>query len=367
MRLATRAAARAIGQVEPNPAVGCVIAAPDGDVLAIGHHRRFGGPHAEIEALARCRALGRDPRGATMVVTLEPCNHHGKTGPCSEAVVSAGIARVVYARPDPNPPASGGAARLAAAGVEVSMLSTVPEARDLSAAFCKRVTTGLPWVIAKWAQTVDGFLATRSGSSQWISGERSRRRVHRLRGRVDAILTGVGTVLRDDPRLTARDVTVRRTARRVVVDSHLRSPMSASIFRGVQEAPVTVITTAESIARHADRASAMREGGAEVVGVPATAEGRVNLELAMRLLVERHDVLSVLVESGPGVISGLLAADLIDEAHAYIAPMVLGDPQGLSIVDLGGPRDLAESVRFDLRSMKRCGDDVRLRYIRAGR
>jgi diaminohydroxyphosphoribosylaminopyrimidine deaminase/5-amino-6-(5-phosphoribosylamino)uracil reductase len=367
MRMAARAAARGIGRVEPNPAVGCVIASRDGRVLGIGHHRVFGGPHAEVEALANCRASGHDPRGAVMVVTLEPCNHFGKTGPCSEAVIGAGIGRVVYARADPNPPASGGAARLVSAGVDVARLDTVPEARDLSAAFCRRLATGLPWVIAKWAQSLDGRVASRTGSSQWISGPRSRKRVHRLRAGVDAIVTGVGTVLADDPMLTARGVPVRRIARRVVLDSRLRTPMGSALVRSAGEAPVMVVCLEASMAKHADRVAAMRSAGVEVVGVPAAADGRVDVRAALRFLVAHHDAMRVMVEAGPGVMGALVRDDLIDETIAFIAPMVLGDAAALPVADAGVPRELADAMRFEVRSARRCGADVMLRCVRSDR
>lgn len=366
MRMAARAAVRAIGRVEPNPLVGCVIASLAGEVLGIGHHRRFGGPHAEVEALANARARGRDVRGSVMVVTLEPCDHTGKTGPCSRAVMDAGIGRVVYARRDPNPVSTGGAERLRAGGVEVAELGGVWEAMELSAPFCKRIETGLPWVIAKWAQTIDGAVATRTGSSQWISGERSRRMVHRTRAVVDAVCVGVGTVSADDPMLTARGVTVRRMARRVVIDSRARMPLGSVLVRTAREAPVTVVCNGEAVGEAGERIAALERAGVEVIAVDGNAEGRVDLRSAMRMLVDRYDATRVLVEGGAGLVSGLMGAGLVDEAQVYVAPMVLGDRAALGCVDFGGARELAEAARFAVRSVRRVGADVRIRMVRAG-
>jgi len=367
MRMAARAGARGIGRVEPNPAVGCVIASDDGRIIGIGHHQRFGAPHAEIEALAACRAAGHDPRGATMIVTLEPCAHAGKTGPCTEAIIQAGIGRVIYARADPNPIAAGGAHRLRDAGIASALDDSVREAVELGAPFAKRIASGLPWIIAKWAQTIDGRVASRTGSSKWISNESSRRAVHRLRGRVDAIVTGIGTVMRDDPRLTARGVPVRRIARRIVLDSSIRTPVGCSLIRSIGEVPVTIIALESGVKVHSDRVGALRSAGAEVIGVPAGPDGRVDPVEAMRLLVDRYDATRVLVEAGPRIMGALLAHALVDEAHVYVAPLVLGDPAGLCPADVGIARELTDATRMRLRSVKRIGDDVVMKYLRCTR
>ena len=195
--LAARLAMRAAGDVEPNPMVGCVIVRPgEGDlasrIIGRGHHRFFGEEHAEAEALADCCRRGQSPRGATMYVTLEPCNHQGKQPPCTDAIIAAGIGRVVCARRDPNPAAAGGEGKLRAAGIDCEVNDSSVLATRLADPFAKRVTTGLPWVIAKWAQTIDGWIATRTGESKWISGAPSRNKVHRIRARVDAIITAIG-------------------------------------------------------------------------------------------------------------------------------------------------------------------------------
>jgi len=364
MRIAARAGARGIGRVEPNPAVGCVIVSGDGRILGIGHHHRFGAPHAEIEALAACRAAGHDPRGATLIVTLEPCAHAGKTGPCTEAIIQAGIGRVIYARADPNPIAAGGAKRLRDAGIPSELDDSVREAADLGAPFAKRIASGLPWVIAKWAQTIDGRVASRTGSSKWISNESSRRAVHLVRGRVDAVVTGIGTVLLDDPRLTARGVPIQRTARRIVLDSSIRTSVDSTLIRTIGEAPVTIIALESAVRDHSVRAGALRSAGAEVIGVPAGNDGRVDPVAAMRLLVDRYDATRVMVEAGPQVMGSLFAHALVDEAHVYVAPIVLGDPAGLGPADVNIARELADATRMSLRSVKRLGDDVVLKYLR---
>jgi len=245
MKRALTLARRGAGAVEPNPMVGCVIVRDD-RIVAEGHHRRFGGPHAEIDALRRLQAAGGNPHGATVYVTLEPCNHTGKTGPCSEALIEAGVGRVVIAALDPHPTSTGGVRRLREAGVDVTVGVLEAHATELIAPFAKRIATGLPFVIAKWAATIDGATATHTGDSQWISNEQSRKHVHRLRGRVDAIMVGIGTVARDDPMLTARGVKVRRTARRVVIDPSLRIDETCNLVRSIDQAPLSIVTVTSS-------------------------------------------------------------------------------------------------------------------------
>ena len=226
LRLAVRLALRGHGLVEPNPMVGCVVLDASGRIAGLGHHRRVGGPHAEIEALA---AAGERARGGSLLVTLEPCNHQGRTGPCTEAILDSGIARMVYGEPDPNPVAGGGARRLADAGLEVVKRDDLEEVRRLNRPFMHRIRTGRPWVVAKWAQTLDGKITGGAGDGRWISSGLSRRLVHRERGCCDAILTGIGTVLVDDPLLNVRDVPSRRTPLRVVVDARLQIPLSSKL------------------------------------------------------------------------------------------------------------------------------------------
>ncbi|MCC6678580.1 MAG: bifunctional diaminohydroxyphosphoribosylaminopyrimidine deaminase/5-amino-6-(5-phosphoribosylamino)uracil reductase RibD [Phycisphaerales bacterium] len=369
MDLAARAASRGAGHVEPNPMVGAVIVR-SGRIIGIGHHRRFGGPHAEREAIQDCLRRGADPRGSTIYVTLEPCSHWGKQPPCVDALLEAGISRVVMARRDPNPVSGGGLEKLAAAGVAVETCEGSVAATQLSAPFIRRITSGLPWVIAKWAQTIDGRIATRTGESKWISGERSRARVHRLRSRVDAILTGVGTVLADDPLMTARRANgdprkVRRVARRIVADTDLDLPLDTALVRSARSVPVLIACAKElaTAAITADRRAKLEAAGVEIAGVRAGAVG-VDLEELLRLLVSRFDVTNVLVEAGPGLLGSLMEAGLVDEAIVYVAPMLLGDELARSVATGRVAESLSAGRRFVLWRVRRLGNDVELTYRR---
>lgn len=365
--LAARAAVRARGLVEPNPLVGCVLADAHGRVLAVAHHRRFGGPHAEAEALAAARARGISIRGATAYVTLEPCNHQGKTPPCSRALIDAGVAEAVIARPDPNPLARGGADALRAAGLRVRFTDASPNATRLAQPFVKRVTNGLPWVIAKLAQSIDGRIATRTGDSKWISGERSRALVHRWRSRVDVILTGVGTVLADDPLLTARlprGAAPRRVALRAVVDPALRTPTTSHLARTARDVPL-VLCCAEDAARSA-RAEALRALGATVVATPAigashtAADRSLDLAHALRWFAHERDATNVLVEAGPRLAGSLMEAGLVDECRVFVAPLLLGDPAATPAATIGPLERIADARRFLPDPPRRVGDDALL-------
>ena len=365
--LAARLGLRGGGDVEPNPMVGAVLV-NDGRLVGCGHHRRFGGPHAEREALDDCSRRGETASGATCYVTLEPCNHHGKQPPCAAALADAGVARVVYARADPDPAAAGGARFLGARGVRCEQSDASPLATGLAAPFAKRIATGLPWVIAKWAQTIDGRIATRTGESKWISGAPARVRVHRLRARVDAVLTGIGTVLADDPMLTARDVSrVRRVARRVVADTDLDIPLTSALVRTAREWP-TIVACERSLTLvtfSARKRAAFDQAGVELLSVADHAPGRgLDLRELLTLLARHHGVATVLVESGPGLLGSLFDDDLIDEAVVYVAPMLLGDELARSVAVGRVAASLTQARRFRLCRVKRLGDDVELTYRR---
>lgn len=367
--IAARAAMRSAGDVEPNPLVGCVIARDDA-VLAIGSHKRFGGLHAEREALASCRDRGIDPRGATMYVTLEPCRHFGKQPPCSEAVIEAGIARVIYAAPDPGEQSGGGAQLLREAGIEATHAPVSPLADACSEPFRLRTRLGRPWVIAKWAQTIDGRIATSLGESQWISGESSRARVHRIRSRVDAMLTGLGTINADDPMLTARGVPrVRRVAKRVVIDPQMDLALDAAVVRTAGDIPTFLACSKElataGIMLH--KRLALEAAGVEIIGVPGTLHGRLDLNQLLETLWSKMGVATVLVEAGGGVLGSLLALDLIDEAVVYIAPMLLGDSRARPPMAGRDAPSLADGVKFELRRARRTGPDIELTYRRPAR
>lgn len=329
-------AERGRGSVEPNPMVGAVLLSADGSVAGEGYHERYGEAHAEINALSDAAARGIDPRGLTMYVTLEPCAHRGKTGPCAEALVEAGVGRVVVAMEDPYPEVAGrGIARLRAAGVAVQLGVGQDAARRLNEAYLKRVTKGLPWVVAKWAQTLDGRTATAAGHSQWISSAASRERVHELRGRVDAVVVGVGTVIADDPWLTARPADpagIRRVARRVVVDRSERMPASAKM---------------------------LHDGGPEV-----TVWSR-GVEAGLRELAEAGAT-NVLVEGGATLVGAMLREGLVDQLWVFVAPKVVGDAAALPAVKGLDCPTMHDALGLTLRGVSRIGGDVLLDYGVAG-
>lgn len=356
MGRALELAGRGRGYVEPNPMVGAVIVDPQGRVVGEGWHARCGEAHAEVAALADCRARGESAAGATMVVTLEPCCHHGKTPPCTEALIEARVAKVVVAMLDPFEQVAGrGIQRLRDAGIVVEVGPGQEQARELNEPFIKRITTGLPWVIVKWAQTLDGKIATRTGDSQWISGEASRRRVHALRGRVDAVMVGIGTVLADDPRLNARDVEVRRIARRVVVDPRLRTTGQEKLFQG--PGGVTV-----GHAQGADKGKGEPAQGVERVALATWRAGGLDLRPLLHHLAQVHQASNVLVEGGAGLTGSLLEQGLVDQVLAFVAPRLMGDVEALDPAAGSACTSIAEAMRLKLCAVERVGDDVLLDY-----
>lgn len=347
-------AVRGHGHVEPNPMVGCIATDRYGDVIAMAHHERHGGPHAEILAIERA---GDHLRGGTLHVTLEPCNHEGRTGPCTRAILDAGLSRVVIGQLDPNPEASGGAETLRSAGIEVDVLDH-EASRLLTAPHVVRLQQERPWVQAKWAQTLDGRIATRTGQSQWISSSRSRGMVHRQRGRVDAVLTGIGTVMHDDPRLTARQSRPRRTPRRVLVDPLLEVPMDSALLGTIHEAPLTIACLEDAPGEHRD---SLRKSGADVLSMPAL-EGRLDLRTMLQRLHSERGIATVLVEAGPGLLSSLFESGCVDEAFVFIAPMLLGDEEAISPVKGRAPDTIEGGLGMTLHQAHRRGEDVLLRY-----
>jgi diaminohydroxyphosphoribosylaminopyrimidine deaminase/5-amino-6-(5-phosphoribosylamino)uracil reductase len=305
-------------------------------VVGEGWHERFGGPHAEVNAFAQAGDRARD---GTLYVSLEPCCHHGKTPPCTDAVLRAGVRRVVAAMADPFPKvAGGGIGLLRAAGVAVDVGECEAEARALNAPYLKLLSTGTPWVIAKWAMTLDGKIATRTGDSKWISNEASRRRVHDLRGRVDAVVVGRGTVIADDPLLTARPPGPR-VATRVVLSASGELPERCKLLDTITESPVIVYTAAGNEAKLAGWQAA----GAEVVSVSRETKASV-LELLEDL--GRRRFTNILVEGGAGVLGSFLDADAIDEVHAYVAPLLVGGAGAPSPVGGVGAERVADAKRF---------------------
>lgn len=351
MHRALRLAARGLGRVEPNPMVGCVIVR-GGRIVGEGYHRRFGGPHAEIHAL---REAGERARGATAYVTLEPCCHHGKTPPCTDALLAAGVARVVAAMNDPFAKVNGrGFRQLAKQGVRIASGLLEGEARALNAPYLKLNRTGMPWVILKWAQSLDGKIATREGDSRWISGPASRRWAHRLRGRVDAVIVGVGTVLADDPQLTCRLAPARRVARRIVLDPMLRTPMTAGLVRTAQSVPTLLVTDRRLL--RAARLAQWAATGVEIIGVRRTRTGLDLVELLH--LLGRRGMANVMVEGGGRTLGAFYDAGLADAAVVFVSPRLIGGHLAVSPLDATGPARMAD-VRTPAECIvARCGEDV---------
>jgi diaminohydroxyphosphoribosylaminopyrimidine deaminase / 5-amino-6-(5-phosphoribosylamino)uracil reductase len=351
MRRALELAAQGQGFVEPNPMVGCVIAR-GAEILGEGWHRRFGGPHAEVDAL---RVAGGRARGATLYVTLEPCCHHGKTPPCTRAVLQAGIARVVVATADPFPQvAGGGLAELSAAGVDVQSGLLQQEAQSLNAPYLKLLSTGRPWVVAKWAMTLDGKIATRMGDSRWISSEASRQVVHQLRGRMDAILVGRGTAAADDPQLTARPPGPR-TAVRIVVATRASVPPESHLARTAREVPVLIATGPEAEGADCDR---LRTAGCEIF----VCEGTTPQERIEVLLDElgRRRMTNILVEGGGRLLGSLFDARLIDEAHVFIALKLAGGSEAPSPIAGCGVDAIGAALTLRNSVVRQIGGDVYL-------
>jgi diaminohydroxyphosphoribosylaminopyrimidine deaminase/5-amino-6-(5-phosphoribosylamino)uracil reductase len=351
MRRALAEAEGGRGAVEPNPMVGAVIVR-DGRPVASGHHERFGGPHAEVVALGRA---GASARGATLYVTLEPCCHHGKTPPCTDAIVAAGLSRVVAAVGDPFPQVNGGGlAALEAAGVRAEVGCEADAARELNAPYWKRLATGRPYVTAKWAMTLDGKTAVASGDSRWISSDDSRRRVHDLRGSMDAIIVGIGTVAIDDPRLTVRPPGRRRPVR-IVLDSSARLAPESGLVRTAADVPVLVAVTDGATL---DRRERLAAAGCEVLALP----GRGQVPLAPLLdELGRRRMTNVLVEGGGRTLGSFLDGGHVDAVEVFIAPILEGGDHPRTAVRGAGHALMSESPRLKDVRVDRIGDDAYLR------
>jgi len=351
MREALWLAADAVALSEPNPRVGCLIVSDDGTVIGRGHTQEAGGAHAEVMALRDAAAHGHSVRGATVIVTLEPCAHHGRTPPCCDALVQAGVGRVVMAIEDPNPLVAGqGAARLRAAGIEVIVGVEADAAHELNIGFFSRMRRGRPWVRLKVAASLDGRTALGDGRSQWITSEAARADGHAFRRRAGAVLTGSGTLIHDDPQLDVRLVPTPRQPLRVVLDSQLRSPLTARIY----QKPDSVLVYAAR--PPADRLQAFTAQGIEVVDM-ANAHGQVDLtamlaDLAQRGINELH------VEAGGQLNGSLVREGLVDEYLIYLAPKLLGS--GLDMAAFGPLASLAHAPQLHFHDIERVGCDVRI-------
>lgn len=357
MNLALRLAKQGVGFVEPNPAVGAVLVKDD-QVIGRGCHKKFGGPHAEIEALEDCRKNGADAVGAAMYVTFEPCCHYGKTPPCTDAIIAAKVAKVVAAAGDPSEHANGkGFEQLRKAGIEVQIGVCENEAKLLNAPFIKFTKTGRCWVILKWAQSIDGKMAwaQRSEQRRWISSEQSRQDLHRLRRCVQGILVGIGTVLADDPLLTPRPDKDKKITR-IVLDSNLRVPLGCKLLTTAGKMPVLIAAGKEVVEANQHKREKIMQKGAEVLALPVI-KGRGDINFLLDEL-SRRGIMQLLVEGGPQVINSFLEAGLADQIVVYIAPKVLGDKGD---VEISRPMvKLSDALGLHYVDIKRFGDDIRI-------
>ncbi|MDO9405655.1 MAG: bifunctional diaminohydroxyphosphoribosylaminopyrimidine deaminase/5-amino-6-(5-phosphoribosylamino)uracil reductase RibD [Polaromonas sp.] len=349
--LAIAAAHRSIGLSEPNPRVGCVITDHTGVIVGTGHTQAAGGPHAEIMAMRDAAARGHAVAGATAYVTLEPCSHHGRTGPCCDALIAAGIGKVVASMADPNPLVSGqGFEKLRAAGVVVEVGPGADESRELNIGFFSRMVRKTPWVRLKIAASLDGTTALQNGQSQWITSPEARADGHAWRARSGAVLTGIGTVLQDNPRMDVRLVDTARQPHRIIVDSRLQTPPDAAIFDAAGE--VWIYGAVSDAARQEQ----LEARGARVFLLP-DASGKVDLAALLQDL-GRRDINELHVEAGHKLNGSLMRAGLVDEFLVYLAPKLLGSGQGMS--SFGPLESLGAGQQLQFRTVDRIGADLRV-------
>lgn len=353
-------AQQATGLSDPNPRVGCVLTTANGEVIGTGHTQRAGGPHAEVMALRDAQSRGLSTQGATAHVTLEPCSHHGRTPPCCDALVAAGVGRVVIAVLDPNPLVSGrGAEHLRAAGVIVDVLppdsAQARTARELNIGFFSRMLRQTPWVRMKMAASLDGVTALNNGVSQWITGEAARADGHAWRARAGAVLTGIGTVLEDDPMLDVRLVPTGRQPHLVVVDSRLETPLNARLFGTPASGQVRQVWIYCAVA-NPNKQAALEALGALVVHLPSPS-GKVDLR-ALLLDLARREVNELHLEAGHKLNGSFLREGLVDECLVYLAPTLLGQGAGLS--NFGPLTSLHNGVSLSFHAVDRVGDDLRI-------
>lgn len=401
MRMALTLARKAHGHAEPNPMVGAVIVR-DNVVLGKGYHQRFGQPHAEVNAIADAKKHGRNIVGAQMYVTLEPCSHWGKTPPCAEAVIQAKLGSVFCAMQDPFPQVAGkGMEHIRSKGIQVNVGLLEDEARELNGPWFKRLAHGLPWVTLKWAQSIDGKIAASSGDSQWISGPGSRKIVHQMRGRCDAVMVGIGTALADDPQLTARDVKPRRLAQRVVIDPHLKLPEICKLLTPDKHGRVQRVILAvhqQTLDQQADKVCKLEAMGVELVGLntaepnapsahgskasaananmrlkttptltspltsPLTLKLTLDLRPLFKHLADAHDITNVLVEGGGRLHGSLLQQQLVDQLMVFVSPKIIGDNQAPSgVAGLTCPQ-MTQALPLKLHKTKQVGQDMLLDY-----
>jgi diaminohydroxyphosphoribosylaminopyrimidine deaminase/5-amino-6-(5-phosphoribosylamino)uracil reductase len=338
------------GSPSPNPHVGAVVV-KDGKAVGVGHHERAGEDHAEIAAL---REAGEATKGATLYNTLEPCNHTGRTPPCTDAIIAAKIARVVVGALDPNPNVEGGGVdRLRKAGVTVDVGCREAQCARLIGPWAKFVTTGVPHVVLKLALSLDGRIASRTGSSKWVTGPEARARVHLLRSQHDAVMIGIGTALADDPRLTVRDAP-GDSPLRVVLDTRLRIPLTSRLVQTAREIPTWVVCTTDA---PSSAEEALVERGVEVLRAAPSAEGRIDAFAALKMLAERG-IVSVMVEGGAELAGSVLAGGMVDELHCFVAPILLGPRGRPGAVDWAGPATPGDAPAIDDPQWEVCGVDA---------
>ena len=352
MHYALEWAEKGLNTTMPNPRVGCVIV-KNQQVIGAGFTQPAGFAHAEIQALSDAIKKGHDVQGATAYVTLEPCSHYGRTPPCADALVKAGIKRVVAAILDPNPNVAGqGLAKLRAAGIAVECPLLENAAHEMNIGFFKRMRTGLPWVRLKTAASLDGKTALHNNQSQWITGAEARADGHHWRARACAILTGIGTLLEDDPQLTVRALPVTRQPLRVIVDSKLQTPTSARIFNNVDAGGVLIVHAV----RLEEQESRLIAAGAELLYLP-NANGKVDLPQLM-LELGRREINELHIEAGSKLNGSLIRENCVDELLIYLAPSLLGDARGM--FDLPALDDLAQQRRLQFHQVQQIGNDLRL-------
>lgn len=345
-------AERGRGAVEPNPMVGAVIV-DGGRIVGKGWHRVFGGAHAEVDALLDA---GEKARGATMYVSLEPCNHFGKTPPCTQAIIDAGIRKVVIGMPDPNPDVAGaGANRLRAAGIVVIEHVERERCEALNEVYLANVVEKRPFVLLKVAQTIDGFIAASKGTSHWITSEDSRREVHRLRAIYDAVLVGAETIRKDNPSLNVRHI-AGNSPRRVVLTRSWNLPIASTVFSDADARRTLVVTSRKAVRTHADRIQKLRARGISVIAATTDTQEYASLKSALQILFSEYSIRSILVEGGAEVFSAFLRAELVDRVDLFTAPKVIGQGKG-SFQGLR-PLHLADAYRFRIEDVMRCGIDM---------
>ena len=351
MSLALSWAEKAMYITTPNPRVGCVIVNAQGVLLGAGHTQPAGQAHAEMMALQDAKSQGHSVAGATAYVTLEPCSHQGRTGPCCDALIHAGLSRLVVAVQDPNPQVNGnGISRLRQAGIQVDVGVLEDKAKSLNPGFFKRMTQGLPWMRLKVAASLDGQTALTNGESQWITSASAREDGHAWRARSCTVLTGIGTVLEDDPQLNVRDIDTPRQPSLVIVDSKLQTPLNAKLWHAERE--VWIYCASED----SDRKAALEAKGASVTCLP-NAQGKVDLRALVHDLGKKA-INEVHIEAGFKLNGSLLAAGVVDELLVYLAPLLIG--QGLGMANLGPFESLSQALKLDIQNVTTIGDDVRL-------